>query len=117
MNLPVFASVYYSREHYCYAASAAGRKGRGPLEGQGASRGGKKEKKRKKMMKGRERSTEYRELWSLSFFIFSLLLLVGIGDLYCSVSFLRFFRLVKKKVLFLCTEGNYLGPPPCNCPL
>ena len=67
MNLPVFASVYYSREHYCYAASAAGRKGRGPLEGQGASRGGKKEKKRKKMMKGRERDVIMLNLQQSSF--------------------------------------------------
>ena len=55
-----------SREHYAYAASAAGRKGRGPLGRAGDLRGGKKEKKRK-MMKGRERDVTMLNLRQSSF--------------------------------------------------
>ena len=51
----LFSPAVTSREHYAYAASAAGRKGRGLLGRAGGLRGGKKEKKTKKMMKGKER--------------------------------------------------------------
>ena len=47
-NVALALQAHISREHYRYAASAAGRKGMGPLGRAGGPGGRKKEKKRKK---------------------------------------------------------------------